>query len=489
VGRIPVAMAESVKMFLDGAWVDAEDGKTFATTDPATTEVIATVPAATKGDVDRAMEAAHRAFDDVAWRRMDPADRGRLLFKVAALLRERTEAIARIESRDQGKTLREAKGDVTFAAWTLEYYAGLADKIEGETIPVPGPRLNYTVREPVGVTVHIVPWNFPFQLALRGIAPALAAGNTVVAKPASYTPLSLLEFARACADAGVPKGVVNVVTGGGRVVGNALAGHARAGSVTLTGSTATGVDVLGAAARNLTPVTLELGGKCPNIVFPDADLDKAAKGAWYGAFMNAGQMCWAGSRLLVHESVHDEVVQRLSKMAEGWKLGPGLEKDTRMGPVVSAEQKAKALEYVDVGKREGAKLAFGGAAPTDAALARGHFVAPAAFTGVTQDMRIAREEIFGPVLSILRFSSEEEALRIANDTEFGLYAGVWTKDLARAHRMASVIQAGAVAVNEYPITFPQTPFAGWKQSGIGSEQGLTAIDAYTRRKTVIVNLG
>lgn len=480
-------MAEKANLLIDGAWVQASDGATFPTLNPATQEVLADVPAATAADVDRAMDAAHAAFD--LWRKTDPAERGRLLWKVASLVRERADAIARAESLDQGKTLREAKGDVVFAAMTLEYYAGLADKVEGETIPVPGPRVNYTLREPLGVTVHVVPWNFPFQLAVRGIAPALAAGNAVVAKPASYTPLSLLEFGKACVDAGLPKGVVNVLTGGGRVVGDRLVRHARTASVTLTGSCETGTDVLTAAAKNITPVTLELGGKCPNIVFQDADLDKAAKGAWYGAFLNAGQMCWAGSRLLVHDSVHDEVVQRLAKMAEGWKLGPGDAKDTRMGPLVAPERVKAVMGYVEAGKAEGAKLLFGGATPTDAALAKGNYVQPTAFTGVARDMRIAREEIFGPVVSVMRFSTEEEAVAIANDTDFGLYAGVWTKDLARANRVVSGIQAGSVAVNEYPVTFPQSPFAGWKRSGIGSEQGQNAMEFYARRKNVIVNFG
>ncbi|HWG89509.1 MAG TPA: aldehyde dehydrogenase family protein [Candidatus Thermoplasmatota archaeon] len=482
-------MATTESMFVNGKWVASSDGKTFETRNPATGEVLATLPAATTADVDAAVKAARAAFENPAWRAMDPSERGRLLMKAAALIRARLDEIALVESLDNGKTLREAKGDITFAAQTLEYYAGLADKVQGATIPVPGPRMAHTIVEPVGVTAHIVPWNFPFQLAVRGIAPALAAGNTVVAKPASLTSLSLLKLAKAFEDAGLPAGVFNVVTGSGRVVGNHLASHPGVNSVTLTGSCATGIEVLQAAAKNVVPVTLELGGKSPNIVFPDADIDKAVKGAFYGIFLNAGQMCWAGSRLFVHESIHDEFVQKLVKMAEGWKLGAGQDKDTRMGPLVSKEQQDRVLEYVNIGLKEGATLAFGGKKPEDPALQKGFFVQPTIFTNVRNDMRIAKEEIFGPVLAVLKFSTDEEALRLANESEFGLYAGVWTKNLQRAHKFALGLDAGAVAINEYPITFPQVPFTGFKQSGIGSEQGMTAMDFYTRRKAVITNLG
>jgi aldehyde dehydrogenase (NAD+) len=420
---------------------------------------------------------------------MDPSARGQLLVKIGGLIRAQLDEIAAVETQNQGKTLREAKGDVAFAAWTFEYYGGLADKIQGETIPVPGNRLNYTLREPLGVTAHIVPWNYPFQLACRSIAPALAAGNTVVAKPASQTPLSLLKLARIMEAAGVPKGVFNLVTGAGSVVGPVLAGHPDVDGVVLTGSVPTGQEVLKEAARNVIPVTLELGGKSPNIVFPDADLDKAVKGAIFGIFLNAGQMCWAGSRLLVHESVHDAFVEKLVAQAKALKVGPGMDKDSRMGPLVSKGHLESVMKHVESGRQEGATLACGGKRPDDPALASGNFLEPTIFTNVTPKMRIAQEEIFGPVLSVLKFATDEEALRIANDVPFGLYAGVWTASLSRAHRFARDLEAGMVSINEYPVTFPQSPFGGVKQSGIGSEQGTSAMEFYARRKTVFVNLG
>ena len=476
-------------MFVGGAWVGASDGATRPTINPFDQSVLAHVPAATEDDARQAIAAAEKAFRDPAWAKMDPAERGRLLRKVAGLIYERADDLARTETLDNGKTLREAKGDVVFAAQTFEYYAGMADKIEGSVIPVPGPRFNYTRREPLGVTVHIIPWNYPFQLGCRSVAPALAAGNTVVAKPASDTPLSFLKLAKVMEDAGVPKGVFNVLTGSGAKLGKVLVGAKETAGVVLTGSVPTGQELLREAAQRIVPVTLELGGKSPNIVFPDANLDKAVKGAAFGIFMNAGQMCWAGSRLLVHESVHDKFVEDLKKLASTWKLGSGLDKDARMGPLVSKAHLATVQKYVEVGKAEGATLAAGGAAPADAALANGNFLQPTVFTDVSPKMRIFREEIFGPVLSVTKFSTDDEALALANAVDFGLYAGVWTKDLNRAHRFAAELESGQVAVNEYPVTFPQTPFGGFKMSGIGHEQGLGALDFYTRTKSVMVNLG
>ncbi|HEX2022271.1 MAG TPA: aldehyde dehydrogenase family protein [Candidatus Thermoplasmatota archaeon] len=481
--------APGEKMYVDGAWVDAGDGATRPTVNPFDQSVVARVPAATEDDARQAIAAAHKAFTDPAWARMDPAERGRLLRKVAALIYERADDLARTETTNNGKPLREAKGDVLFAAQTFEYYAGFADKIEGSVIPVPGPRFNYTRREPLGVTVHIIPWNYPFQLGCRSVAPALAAGNTVVAKPASDTPLSFLKLAKIMEDAGVPKGVFNVVTGSGAKLGKVLVGAKETAGVVLTGSVPTGQELLREAAQKIVPVTLELGGKSPHVVFPDANLDKAVKGAAFGIFMNAGQMCWAGSRLLLHESIHDKFVADLVKLAQSWKLGNGLDKDTRMGPLVSRGHLKTVQGYVEAGKAEGATLATGGAAPNDPALANGNFLQPTIFTDVSPKMRIFREEIFGPVLSVTKFGSDDEALQLANAVDFGLYAGVWTSNLQRAHRFAAELESGQVAINEYPVTFPQTPFGGFKMSGIGHEQGAGALNFYTRTKSVMVNLG
>ena len=480
-------MTTQEKMFIGGQWVAASDGATRPDVNPFDQSVLAHVPAATEDDARQAVAAAERAFRDPAWRNMDPSERGRLLRKVAALIYERADDIARAESLDNGKPLREAKGDVVFAAQTFEYYAGFADKVEGTVIPVPGPRFNYTRREPLGVTVHIIPWNYPFQLGCRSVAPALAAGNTVVAKPASDTPLSFLKLAKVMEDAGVPKGVFNVVTGSGAKLGKVLVAARETAGVVLTGSVPTGQEVLREAAMKIVPVTLELGGKSPNIVFPDANLDKAVKGAAFGIFMNAGQMCWAGSRLLLHESIHDKFVDDLAKFASTWKLGNPLEKDTRMGPLVSKGHRESVLKYVGIGEQEGARLVLDGRKAQ--APEGGNFLGPTIFTDVSPKMRIFREEIFGPVLSVTKFSTDDEALALANAVDFGLYAGVWTKDLNRAHRFAAELESGQVAVNEYPVTFPQTPFGGFKQSGIGSEQGAGALQFYTRTKSVMVNLG
>jgi acyl-CoA reductase-like NAD-dependent aldehyde dehydrogenase len=475
------------RMFIGGAWVAASNGATRPTVNPFDQSVLAQVPAATEDDARQAIAAAEKAFRDPAWSKMDPAERGRLLRKVAALIYERADDIARTETLDNGKPIREAKGDVLFAAQTFEYYAGLADKIEGSVIPVPGPRFNYTRREPLGVTVHIIPWNYPFQLGCRSVAPALAAGNTVVAKPASETPLSFLKLAKIMEDAGVPKGVFNVVTGSGAKLGPVLVAAKETAGVVLTGSVPTGQMVLAEASKKIVPVTLELGGKSPNIVFPDANLEKAAKGVAFGIFMNAGQMCWAGSRLLVHESIHDKFVDDVKKFAQTWKLGSGLEKDTRMGPLVSQGHRESVLKHVGIGEKEGARLALDGRKAD--APASGNFLGPTIFTDVSAKSHIFREEIFGPVLSVTKFSTDDEALQLANAVDFGLYAGLWTKDLNRAHRLAAELEAGQIAVNEYPVTFPQTPFGGFKMSGIGHEQGLGALNFYTRTKSVMVNLG
>jgi aldehyde dehydrogenase (NAD+) len=395
--------------------------------------------------------------------------------------------ISMVESHDNGKTPFEAGMEIDMVIDTFRYYAGWTEKVEGEQIPVEDGRLNYTKRDPVGVTAHISPWNYPFQLAGRSVAPALATGNSVVLKPSSMTPLSALYYAKAAEKAGLPDGVVNVIPGSGSGAGSALSSHDDVAHVTFTGSTGVGKTIQRDAADAVADVTLELGGKGPAVVFPDADLDAAARGVQYGIFMNAGQMCWANSRLVVHEDVYDDMVEKIADIAENIPLGGGIDDDGQMGPVVSEGQQAEILEYIETGKEEGATVAAGGGVPEDKDA--GHFVEPTVFADVDNDMTIAQEEIFGPVLSVIEVSDEEEALEVANDSPFGLTSCVWTNDLSRAHTFADQLEYGMVMVNETPNTWPQTPFGGTKQSGHGRAQGEEAIQTYTEVKNVHINLG
>ena len=476
------------QMFIGGSWVDSHSGRNYPAFNPATGQVLAHAPKGDAEDVRAAVDAAKMAFENPAWRQIDPSKRGRVLNKVAQGLRERLADFAKLETQNNGKPLGQAKGDVAMAARHFEYFAGLADKIQGNTIPIPGNRLDYTIKEPLGVTAHVVPWNYPLVMAARSIAPALAAGNTVVAKPASFTPLTLLKFAELCKEAGIPDGVVNVVTGGGDEVGGALAKHSDVKLTALTGSVETGMKVMELASANVSRVVLELGGKNPQLVFGDCDIDRAAKGVLNGIFTNAGQMCWAGSRLLVESSAKDALMSVLVQGAKEMKLGNGMAPETTMGPLVADSQKKRVAEYVESGIDEGAIVAAGASAPEEEELRPGYFYKPTILDAVEQEMKIAREEIFGPVLTVTTFEGEEDAIRKANDSEFGLWAGVWTKDLGRAHRVAGRLEAGIVTINEEPITFPQTPFGGFKRSGNSSEQGTDAIATYVRVKNVSVNL-
>jgi len=483
--------AESVpayEMFIGGSWVKSHSGRSYPVFNPASGQVLAHVPKGDMEDVKSAVDAAKKAFEDPGWRSMDPSKRGRILYKVSQSLREKLADFAKLETMNNGKPLGQAKGDVAMAARHFEYFAGLADKIQGDVVPVPGNRLDYTLKEPLGVTAHLVPWNYPLVMAARSMAPALAAGNTVVAKPASFTPITLLRFAELCKQAGLPDGVVNVVTGGGDEVGGALARHADVKHVALTGSVETGISVMELASANLTRLTLELGGKNPTIVFGDADLGKASTGVLNGIFTNAGQMCWAGSRLLVEAGVKDSLMQMLVKGAKSLRLGNGLEPETTMGPLVADSQKKRVAGYVEQGVEEGAVVAAGGSAPEEENLRAGYFYSPTILDAVAPDMAVAREEIFGPVLTVTTFETQSEAVSKANDSEYGLWAGVWTKELGRAHRVAGQLEAGIVGINEEPVTFPQTPFGGFKRSGNSSEQGMDALSAYVRVKNVSVNL-
>jgi aldehyde dehydrogenase (NAD+) len=476
------------EMFIGGTWVSSHSGRSYPVFNPATGHVLAHVPKGDAEDVRAAVEAAEKAFENPEWRNMDPSKRGRLLAKVAQSLREKLADFAKLETLNNGKPLGQAKGDMAMAARHFEYFAGLADKIQGSTIPVPGNRLDYTLKEPLGVTVHVVPWNYPLVMAARSMAPALATGNTVVAKPASFTPLTLLKFAELCKQAGVPDGVVNVVTGGGDEVGGTLVKHPAVKLTALTGSVETGMQVMELASNNLSRVVLELGGKNPHIVFEDADMGRAVQAVLNGIFTNAGQMCWAGSRLLVEAGAKDAFLEKLIEGANAMKLGDGLKSDTTMGPLVAESQRTRVSGYVEIGVGEGAKVAAGGAAPEQEELKSGYFYRPTILDSVTQDMKVAQEEIFGPVLTVTAFEGQEDAVAKANDSDFGLWAGVWTKDLRKAHTVARDLESGIVAVNEEPTTFPQTPFGGFKNSGNASEQGLDAVSSYLRVKNVSVNL-
>ncbi len=476
------------QLFIGGKAVPASSGKTVEVLDPATNRAVARIACGTREDVDSAVAAARAAFESPEWRDMDPSKRGRLLFLLGQQIRDRFDELARLESLNVGKPLREAKGDLAYVYKLFEYYAGVADKIQGYTIPVPGARLDYTLREPLGVTAHIAPWNYPLLLACRGVAPALAAGNTVVLKPASLTPLTALRVAELAAAAGFPAGAFNVVTGPGKEVGEALARHRDVDSVTLTGSTETGKQLMRISADRITPIALELGGKNPQIVLPDAKLDRALAGVHFGAFQNAGQMCWAGSKLLVHEDVARSFLDKLRERTATTRIGPGLEDGVQMGPLVSRDQAASVTEAIEESVRKGATPLVGGGRPPDAKLRDGNFILPTVFEGPPEDSRVARDEVFGPVLAAWTFSDLEDAIARANDTPYGLSAGLWTQDLGKAHAVARRLKAGMVCINEYPVTFPQTPFLGWKQSGLGQEQGVDAVLFYTHVKNVLVNL-
>ncbi len=475
------------KLFINGEFVDAVSGKTFPTINPATGKTIVTVAEGDAADVDRAVHAARAAFEHRSWASMPPNQRGRLLWKLGDLMYAHLEELAELESLDTGKPINEAlKIDIPEAADSFHYYAGWATKVTGDTVPLSrgGNALAYTVREPIGVCAAIIPWNFPLQMLAWKVAPALACGNTVIVKPAEQTPLTALRFAELCAEAGVPNGVVNIITGFGPTAGAALVAHPGVDKIAFTGSTEVGQIIMRDAAATLKKVSLELGGKSPNIVFADADVETAAKVALMGIVWNQGEMCTAGSRILVEDAVHDAFMETLAGRAKKMQPGDPLDPKTRLGAVISEEQLTRVLGYVDAGKREGAALVAGGARIDDP----GYFLQPTVFDNVGNAMTIAREEIFGPVASVIRFSSVEEAATIANHTRYGLAAGVWTRDVKKAHAMAKALKAGTVWVNTYSPQDNALPFGGYKMSGIGRELGASAIDLYTQVKSVWVDL-
>ena len=476
------------KLFIGGHWSDARSGRTFETTNPATGETLARVAEADEADVEAAVSAARRAFDEGPWPKMGAAERGRLLWRIADLLMQHADEVARIETLDNGKPIFESRQvDIPLVAEIFQYYAGWATKLTGETIPARPGAFTYTLREPVGVVAAIVPWNFPLLLAAWKMAPALAAGNTLILKPSSNTPLSALRFADLAREAGLPDGVLNVITGKGSTVGMGLVRHPAVDKIAFTGETRTGIEIMKSGAETLKKITLELGGKSPNIVFADADLEAAVKGATLGIFYGKGEVCAAGSRLFVERKVHDEFMDKLVTRTRKMVPGDPLDPKTRFGAIVSKAQMEKVLGYIESGKAEGARLVAGGEKAQVGSL-KGNFLQPTVFDAVKPEMRIAREEIFGPVLATLEFSDPEEAIAQANLSPYGLAAGVWTRDIAKAHRAARALKAGTIWVNTYNRYDPSLPFGGYKLSGYGRELGSAALEHYTQVKSVWVDL-
>ena len=475
------------QLYIDGSFRDARSGRWIDVINPATQEVIARVPDGDATDVDHAVRAARRAFESGPWRDVTAQERGRILFRLAEKARAETKRLAEIETLNSGKPLAESEFDIGDVATCFEYYGGLATKLHGEVLNVPDNALSLAIREPVGVAAQIIPWNYPLLMAAWKLAPALCAGCTMVIKPAEQTPLTLLEFARWFEECGLPKGVVNVITGFGESAGAPLVAHKDVDKVAFTGSLEVGKKIMRSAADGLKKVSLELGGKSPNIFFADADFESAVDGALFGVFINQGEVCSAGSRVLVQRPIYKKMLDAMVEKARHIKLGPGLDPTSKMGPVVSKAQMERVMRYQEIGRKE-AKLAVGGGRPRDPELQRGYFVEPTIFYDVDNSATIAREEIFGPVMSVIPFDDEKDALRIANDTQYGLAAAVWSRDIFKCLRMVKRLQAGIVWVNHMQPTYVEAPWGGYKMSGIGRELGPWGAEEYLQVKQVHINL-
>ena len=473
-------------LLIDGQWRTSLSGKTFPTINPATEQKIADVAEGDAADIDLAVQAARRAFETGPWPKMDARDRGRLLNKLADLIEENQDELAALETLDNGKPINDSRtADLPLVIDCFRYYAGWADKIAGQTIPVRGNYFTYTRREPVGVAGQIIPWNFPMLMVAWKWAPALAAGCTIVLKPAEQTPLTALRMGELALEAGFPPGVINIVPGYGPTAGAALVKHPQVDKIAFTGEYRTAQIIMRDAAETLKRLTFELGGKSPNVIFADADLDAAVEGAYFGLFFNQGQCCCAGSRVFVEEKVHDMFIEKLVAKAKSRKLGDPFDPATEQGPQVDKDQYDKIVKYIQIGLREGAQCLTGG---PDRPFDKGYYVKPTVFAGVRDDMAIATDEIFGPVMSVLRFRDTDEIIERANKTFYGLAAAVWTRDIARAHAVAAKVRAGTVWVNCYDVFDAGAPFGGFKMSGMGRELGEKALDNYTELKTVTVNL-
>jgi betaine-aldehyde dehydrogenase len=483
----PASAPRDVKMVIGGEQVDALDGQTFDVLNPATGKVIARAPLGGKADVDRAVAAARKAFEG-PWSTWSASKRGRTLQKYSELVKRNVEELAQLESQNVGKPITGARGEAFAVSLVFEYYAGAANKLQGETIPVSKPGLDFTLREPIGVVGLIVPWNFPINMASWKLGPALAAGNTCILKPASYTPLTAIRLGELALEAGFPPGVVNVVTGPGGSAGAAIAAHPGIGKVAFTGETTTGQEIMRLAAGNVKKISLELGGKSPNIVFADADLERFARESPYAVFDNAGQDCCARSRIFVERSVHEKVVELFVEATRRVVVGDPADDKTEMGSLVSQKQRERVLDYIAAGREEGAELVLGGEAPTGPVFDQGAYLSPTVFDACRTDMRIVREEIFGPVVAIIPFEDEAEAVRLANDTPYGLSGSIWSRDIGKALRVAKGVQAGVLSINSNSSIHTEAPFGGYKMSGIGRELGMHGLELYTEVKNVFIDL-